>query len=96
MQKVKSDAPHIDLEDELQGATEQPSFPNNNDSFSNLPLGATDTQKNAVGKVGEMTGKTQKEGDPSLKMSMIHPGEGENNSFFQNQSSFVFGNEDTD
>jgi hypothetical protein len=70
----------VDLDDELQGATEQPSFPRHDDSFSNLPLGATDTQKNVVGQVGEITGKARQEGDPTLKMSMIQPEEG--NSFF--------------
>ena len=37
------------------------------------------------------------EGQPSLKMSMIHPSDdAADNSFFQNQSSFVFGNDSTD
>lgn len=55
---------------------------------------ATDTQKATVGKVvGEMKGKN--EADNMLKMSMIQPDDA-TNSFFQNQSSFVFGNDDTE
>jgi hypothetical protein len=34
--------------------------------------------------------------DPALKMSMIQPDDAEGNSFFQNQSSFVFGNDDSE
>jgi hypothetical protein len=45
-------------------------------------MGATDTQKNAVGQVGEMTGKSNNaDGNPSLKMSNIYP-DGAENSFF--------------
>jgi len=79
------------FDDELQHAVEQPSFQKPEDSFANLPMLATDTQKATVGQVaGE-----KNTADNILKMSMIQPDEA-TNSFFQNQSSFVFGNDDSE
>ena len=52
----------------------------------------SDTPKGA-NEVGDKAGEDGDEG-PSLKMSMIHPNQDVgDNSFFQNQTSFIFGND---
>ena len=75
--------------DELSG--DQPSLPMNDDSFSNLHMAAEPI------KAGTDGGEKTPEGQPSLKMSMIHHNNDEGaDSFFQNQSSFVFGNDENE
>ena len=80
-EKKQQKRPHDSDDDELRNAVEQPSF-KQEESFVNMNLGATDTQKGAVGRYGEMTDKSHNEaGNPSLKMSNIYP-DGAENSFF--------------
>ena len=70
-------------------------MPINDDSFSNLQA-ANDAPKLPIGTDDGREVKAA-DGHASLKMSIIHPTEdAADNSFFQNQSSFVFGSDSND